>query len=242
MDIVLIGGTIEALLVAEHYSKDHSVSIIEIEAEVGLPSVHPGRVIDIDLFKSYFSEEQLGFLSMHANSDGWGCRWDWVLKHLAANVARQGVQFFTRTRVLSAREHEEHIILELNSSERATPIEVVTDRVVLFSDQAKRGPGGRNHHFHPFQPETFHHLPTVTWFGGTVLSSDIHTSTSAELVIQRADGMTELWWKNSPSWDPPRGFIEQCTTFLPSDIHHLSFDSVVSRVRDFVKKPFEIGH
>ena len=63
MNIVLIGGTIEALLVAEHYSNDHAVSIIEIEAEVGLPSVHPGRVIDIDLFKSYFSEKQLEFLS-----------------------------------------------------------------------------------------------------------------------------------------------------------------------------------
>ena len=44
MDIVLIGGTIEALLVADHYCKDHAVSIIEIEAEVGLPSVHPGPV------------------------------------------------------------------------------------------------------------------------------------------------------------------------------------------------------
>ena len=56
MDVVLIGGTIEALLVADHYSKDHNVSIIEIEAELGLPSVHPGRFIDVDLFKSYFTE------------------------------------------------------------------------------------------------------------------------------------------------------------------------------------------
>ena len=58
MDIVLIGGTIESLLVANHYSKDHDVSIIEQEAELGLPSMHPGRILDIDLFKSYFSEEQ----------------------------------------------------------------------------------------------------------------------------------------------------------------------------------------
>ena len=240
MNIVLIGGTIEALLVAEHYSNDHTVSIIEIEAEVGLPSVHPGRVIDIDLFKSYFSEEQLEFLSMHANSDGWGCRWDWVLKHLAANVARQGVQFFTRTRVLSSTKQDERIILELNSSERATPIKLITDRVILFSDPSTDGPGGRNHHFHPFQPENFHLLPSVSWFGGTVLSKDVDGSHSAELVIQRADGMTELWWRGSPPWKPTHGFIEQCTNYLSPDVNHLSFDSVVSRVRDFLEKPFKL--
>lgn len=240
MNIVLIGGTIEALLVAEHYCKDHTVSIIEIEAELGLPSVHPGRFIDIDLFKSYFSEEQLGFLSMHANSHGWGCRWDWVLKHLAANVARQGVQFFTRTRVLSLTEQEKGIILELNSSERATPIELITDRVVLFSDPSTGGPGGRNHNFQPSQPETFHLVPTVPWFGGTVLSKDVDNSNSAQLVIQRADGMTELWWSGSPTWKPTHGFIEQCTNHLSPDVNHLSFDSVVSRVRDFLEKSFKL--
>ena len=45
MDIVLIGGTIEAFLVAEHYCKDNAVYVIEIEAELGLPSVHPGRCL-----------------------------------------------------------------------------------------------------------------------------------------------------------------------------------------------------
>ena len=242
MDIVLIGGTIESLLVANHYCKDHDVCIIEQEAELGLPSMHPGRILDIDLFKSYFSEEQLGFLALHANDDGWGCRWEWVLKHLAANVARQGVQFFTRTRVLSSNQQNEKILLELNSSERSTPMELMADRVVLFSDPLTGGPGGRTHHFHPFQPEMFHFLSTTTWFGGTVLSSDVDASTSAELVIKRADGMTELWWKNSPSWKPSRGFIEQCTSLLPEDLHHLSFDSVVSRVCDFLEVPFKIGN
>ena len=242
MNIVLIGGTIEALLVAEHYSRDHTVSIVEIEAELGLPSVHPGRVIDIDLFKSYFSEEQLEFLSMHANSEGWGCRWDWVLKHLAANVARQGVQFFTRTRILSSTEQGEKIVLELNSSERDTPIELIANRVILFSDPPTGGPGGRNHNFHPFQPETFHLFPSVPWFGGTVLSKDVDNSHFAELVIQRADGMTELWWRSSPTWRPTHGFIEQCTNHLSPDVNHLSFDSVVSRVRDFLERPFKLRH
>ena len=48
--------------------------MIEIEAELGLPSVILG-VIDIEQFKPYFSEEQLGFLSLHANASGWGCLW-----------------------------------------------------------------------------------------------------------------------------------------------------------------------
>ncbi len=236
MDIVLIGGTIESLLVAEFYAQKHNVFVLEMEAELGLPALHPGRVMNVELLQSYFTKEQQSFLSLFANAHGWGCRWDWVLKHLAANVARQGVQFLTRTRILSSTKHHEKILLELTSSERDKPVELFADRLILFSETSPSGPGGKTHCLEPFFPEKFDTIPTITWFGGTILTTDLTTLTSADLQIQRGDGMTELWWRDSPTWVPPHGFIEQCRCELSPDISHLSFDSVVSRVHEFVRK------
>ena len=235
MNIALIGGTIESLLVAEHYSHQHTVYVIEIDAEIGLPAVHPGRIMDLDTVRAYFSKSQLDFLALHANPNGWGCRWDWVLKHLAANVAREGVQFLTRTRILSSTFQDKKIHLQLSSSERAKPMELVVDRIINFSKLSTIGEGGKKHFTQPHAPEEFQALTGVSWFGGTVLSKDVIDSSTADLQIQRGDGMTELWWMNKPEWKPPHGFIEQCSAVLSPDVSELSFDSVVARVREFLQ-------
>ena len=83
MNIVLVGGTLEALLLSAELIKDHDVSIIEIEAEIGLPVHHPGRVIDRSLLDQYMDSEQQSFLKLKTNEQGWGCRWEWIVKHVA---------------------------------------------------------------------------------------------------------------------------------------------------------------
>ena len=44
--VVLIGGSIEALLLSIELSSQHDITIIELEAEIGLPVQHPGRIMD----------------------------------------------------------------------------------------------------------------------------------------------------------------------------------------------------
>ena len=73
--IALIGGTIEALILAHHLLEKNDVVIIEMEAELGLPVHHPGRVIDQNLLDTYFTSQQQTFLALQSNPDGWGCRW-----------------------------------------------------------------------------------------------------------------------------------------------------------------------
>ena len=107
MNIVLIGGTVEALVLAWELGADHNITVIEIEAEMGLPMTHPGRIMNSSILDDLFSEEQIAFLALKENPDGYGCRWDWVMKHLAANVARRGVSFMTRTRVLSCTKQDD---------------------------------------------------------------------------------------------------------------------------------------
>ncbi len=55
MNVVLIGGTVEALLLAHHLQEPHRVFLVEIEAELGLPVLHPGRVIQQDLLDAYMT-------------------------------------------------------------------------------------------------------------------------------------------------------------------------------------------
>ena len=66
--IALIGGTIEALVLAHHLVEKNDVIIIEMEAELGLPVNHPGRVVDQNLLDTYFTSEQQTFLSLHDRS------------------------------------------------------------------------------------------------------------------------------------------------------------------------------
>ena len=227
--IALIGGTIEALVLAHHLLEKNDVIIIEMEAELGLPVNHPGRVIDPNLLDTYFTSEQQTFLSLQSNSDGWGCRWDWIMKHLAANIARDGVQFLTRTRVLSSTKKNQTIHLELTSTERDKPTILTVDRLVLTESSEKRGPGNRQHSLFPHSPITLSFPDTVPWFGGTVVSEDATSAPGPNLCLSRADGMTELWWLDRPLWSPSRGFIEQCTPHLSEDPEDLSFDSAVLR-------------
>lgn len=231
--VVLIGGSIEALLLSIELSSQHDVTIIELEAEIGLPVQHPGRILDPLKLQHYLTDDQISFLELKENNDGWGCRWDWVMKHFAAVAARQQVSFFTRTRIQSCTEHDNTYVLELTSSERTTPTHMVADRVVLMTGQSG-APGGRVHHLSPSRPSEFPSPELTEWFGGTVLSEDADATTGADLMLARGDGMTELWWSTSSSWMPQRGYLEQCRVNLPSKKSELSLDSVMSRVRDFL--------
>ena len=231
--VVLIGGSIEALLLSIELTPQHDVTIIELEAEIGLPVQHPGRILNPSILQPYLTTDQISFLEMKENEDGWGCRWDWVMKHFAAVAARQNVSFFTRTRIQSCTEHDNTYVLELTSSERTTPTHMIADRVVLMPGQTG-APGGRSHHLSPSQPSGFPSLETTEWFGGTVLSGDADATTGADLMLARGDGMTELWWSTSSSWVPQHGYLEQCRVQLPCEKSELSLDSVMSRVRDFL--------
>lgn len=234
MNVILIGGTIEALVLAHHLQAEHHVIIIELEAELGLPVMHPGRVVNPELLNNYMTDEQQSFLLLSQNEQGWGCRWDWVLKHLAANITRKGVQCFTRTRILSCEKENEQYILQLSSTERHLPTHLMADRVIVMSPRQTSAPGQRYHCLEPIQPEQFPENDGVEWNGGTVLTEDAKGAPNTDLHLNRGDGMTELWWKEEMAWEPPRGFFESTSVVLSANSDELSFDGVVSRVLDFM--------
>jgi hypothetical protein len=76
------------------------------------------------------------------------------------------------------------------------------------------------------------------WFGGVVSKSNVPSQeeSHANLILERSDGLVEFWWKTPSTWRPIGGFIEQCTTELPSEIESVSFDSALQRARSYAKK------
>ena len=237
MNVVLVGGTVEALVLAHHLSSDHTVFLVEIEAELGLPVTHPGRIYDRSILKEYITKEQESFLLLTKNPQGWGCRWDWLLKHLAANVARNGVNCYTRTRILSCSKQGEQYSLELTSGERDLPTHLIADRVIVMQRAENIHPGRRHHRLVPDQPEIFPQEDGVEWKGGTLLTADAKAAPHTDLHLNRGDGMTELWWKGDLTWYPSRGFFESSTTVLHANSDELAFDSVVARVLSFLNDP-----
>ena len=238
MNIVLVGGTLEALLLSAELIKDHDVSIIEIEAEIGLPVHHPGRVIDRSLLDQYMDSEQQSFLKLKTNEQGWGCRWEWIVKHIAHHSARLGVEFFTRTQILEHRVVDGRIHLSLNTSERNLPQHLIADKVIEMNPLSRTGPGRHQHIWTPDSPQLYDHPPMSEWFGGVVSKSNVPSQEEphANLILERSDGLVEFWWKTPSTWRPIGGFIEQCTTELPSEIESVSFDSALQRARSYAKK------
>lgn len=235
MNIALIGGTVEALLLALELSSTHQVYIIELEAEIGLPVRHPGRFLELDLLQNYFSDEHITFLCPQQNEDGWGCRWEWIGKHLAAKAARENITFLSRTRILSHHQHQQTHLLNLSTNERDFPPELEVQHVVLMSPNALQGPGKLQHNCVNDALKTYPIPPSTHWYGGTLPTASLPTGATADLLLSRGDGLTECWWLTSPTWQPPSGFIETCEVELPINLDEISFDASVQRAVSFAK-------
>ena len=235
MNVCIIGGTLEALLLAIHYQKKGIVSIFEIDAELGLPIAHPGRVLDPTLLDEYLTQDQIEFLKLSPNPDGWGCRWEWVMKHMTTVAASMGVNIYPRTRVLSMRQHGETTRVSTTKNERHQPIEFDAD-LIISTRETSRKPGRLQHVVDESLVISFTNQEYVQWFGGTLLTlhHPLSSMPTPALTLSRSDGQTEVWWQGECPWTPPTGYLETCLGSLPSSVDALSFDAILHRVNDFV--------
>lgn len=234
MRVALIGANVDALLLALKLDdQGHEVTVIEIEAEIGLPVDTPGRVIDSELLNLHFSQPQQDFLALKENQQGWGCRWEWVIKHLSHAVAHRSISCYTRTRILKMDSSDSGHCLHVQSTERSLPTELMVDHVILVREAGDRSPGRRQHQLTD-AVHRFHQTPMALWSGGLVVVADTVTNPpDATLVLERADGLVELWWRTHSGWTPARGFVETYRSWLPSDPQELSFDAAINRVASF---------
>lgn len=225
---LLIGGSIATLVAASHLSKTTDVIVIELHAEVGMPSAQPGFIHDLKLLNPYLTDEQLKFLKPFDNEPGWGLRSEWLTKHLAMNAAQNGATIHTKTRITSIQNENEQFIVEFQGGGRSSKDSIVVDRVIDASHHIPPAPGAMNHNFTEDSTiEVVEPRVTTSWFGGTALTTDCESLPETTWSFSRNEGLSEVWFEGSPSWQPKHGWIEQIHSNLPFTAHQRTIDAQI---------------
>ena len=198
--ILCIGGSIANLIAAHHMSSKHEVTLIDVHAEIGMPCSHPGFILELDSLKPYMTEEQMEFLKPHSNEPGWGLRSEWLTKLLALNVAEQGVNIHTRTRITSIEKKDEEYLVSFQGAGPTSKSILVFDNIIDGSTHVPPAPGALQHTFE----ETLDLLSPdfgvrTEWFGGTTLTTDCIELPEACWRFDRSGGLSEVWMEGTPS-------------------------------------------
>tara|TARA_Y100000994_G_C15692827_1_gene442221 strand:- start:354 stop:1076 length:723 start_codon:yes stop_codon:yes gene_type:complete len=227
--ILCIGGSIANLIAAHHMSSKHEVTLIDVHAEIGMPCSHPGFILELDSLKPYMTEEQMEFLKPHSNEPGWGLRSEWLTKLLALNVAEQGVNIHTRTRITSIEKKDEEYLVSFQGGGPTSKSILVFDNIIDGSTHVPPAPGALQHTFE----ETLDLLSPdfgvrTEWFGGTTLTTDCIELPEACWRFDRSGGLSEVWMEGTPSWAPQHGWIEQISSPLSFNASQRTIDAQIT--------------
>lgn len=234
--IVLVGGTISNMISALELCSEYDITVLELNAEIGLPSTSPGHVHDIKLLETYLDSNQIEFLQPYPISQGHTLRSEWVLKHLGAIAAQRGVNVLTRTRISECYRSPtgftvEYIGAGLKESGQIECEHLVDDRQWTYS-----APGSKQHNIGGLndiiQPD-FGEFIRI--HGGTSLSSDCASLPEQTYSLPRHEGLTEVWQEN-PLWNPRHGWIETIECFLPRELAKRSIDAQIIEGRSIAEK------
>jgi hypothetical protein len=242
MKIGIVGGSLQGILLSIQLASDHEITVFELDAEIGTPAWHPGYILNPDLLNLFLTKEQRSFLMLKQCQDGWGMRWEWLMKHLTIVAAQRGVSLRTRTRIQQTTEDAGYIVVETSSNETSQPSTFTFD-YLINTETLHQKPGSLKHTFQHSHTIEYPFEESVSWFGGIL--SDQHLPTAfpfaPKLILPRSDNLTELWWNTDNYWTPKEGYIEEIRISLPEDKSKISFDAMYQNTADFLQKFPRIG-
>jgi len=236
MEIGIIGGSLQGVLLALHLTPEHKITLFELDAEIGTPAWHPGYIIEPKILESFLSPEQLSFLMLKKNPSGWGFRWEWLMKHLTIIAAQQGVHLRTRTKIKQTSQDGPLIIVETSTNETSQPT-VFTFNHLINTQFTTKKPGNHHHLFNKDHCINYPFHETIPWFGGILSSTHLPEvfTPKPNILLHRSDNLVELWWDNENYWNPPKGYIEEMKVQLPKDVKNISFDTVYNNTLEFIQ-------
>ena len=206
-DVVIIGGSLSGIITAIQLSKDYKVCLIDINQEIGFPTNFPGLIKNIKLLDELFEDLNQSKLYLKENQFGWGLRSEWLMKHLTNLAAKQGTEILNRTKVTNVF-IDKHLSLEIiggGPDNRTINTKIIIDE----SQKISPGPGKKNHKI-PIKNSNIikTEIKTKKFFVGITLSIEDYPIELSKLVIERDDGLIEVWFEEMPKIMPNNGWIE----------------------------------
>ena len=197
MDIVIAGGGLTGLSAALELN-EHRVTIIEARQEIGSPTRSPGYIVDTSLIPI----DEFEFLQLENNC----FRRSWLEKQMAIQAIENGVEILVKTRIVGFEEG-----LSLKGAGPGSPTSIEGDVYIDALGEKSIYPGwfgnsGILREIEMIRPPSRN---MFEWQGGV---SNMNSN------WMRADGTSEIWWRNDPPVEPVGGWLERMSGEHPIEL------------------------
>jgi len=231
--ITITGGGLIGLFCADILSSKHNVIIVEINAEIGFPANFPGIINQSNNISKILDSEELSNLYIFDNGNEINFRTEWFVKLLSHKLAKNKVDIIHRTRIESTSINKNQLNLQLKGSE-SNKNNLITDKLIDFSESLITGPKGQKHTINGNLDQIIKpKIPTKQFFVGTCLRNDLSNLNNSKLIIERSDGLAEVWYELNENETPKQGWIESKTL-------NAYYDSKIMTVDEYYKKAQQI--
>jgi hypothetical protein len=234
-DIVIVGGSIEGLILSILCSKKHNVTIIDIHPEIGFPCVIPGWLEKKENLQKYLEVDEIAHLKILQNPNGFALCGEWLFKILTIKAAKLGVKILLRCRVINVEQSSlQTIISTIGGNNNGSGL-IICDKMFDLTEYTAQAPGKLQHSMIESKVQTnskqsFHH------WGGLALSQEQqNTISEPTLQLTREDGLCEFWYDEKPTWKPKNGWIETMQNTIPKALKEMSIDNSI----DYAESLFE---
>ena len=193
--ITITGGGLIGLFCADILSSKHNVTIVEINAEIGFPANFPGIINQSNNISEILDSEDLSNLYIFDNGNEINFRTEWFVKLLSHKLAKNKVDIIHRTRIESTLINKNQLNLQLKGSE-SNKNNLITDKLIDFSESLITGPKGQKHTINDSLDQIIKpKIPTKQFFVGTCLRNNLSNLNKSNLIIERSDGLAEVWYE-----------------------------------------------
>ena len=231
--ITITGGGLIGLFCADILSSKHNVTIIEINAEIGFPANFPGIIHQKENLSKILNSAELSNLYIFDNGNKINFRTEWFVKLLSHKLAKSKVDIVHRTRIESISSVKKQLKLQLKGSESSFKT-LETDKLIDFTETLLPGPKGQIHTIDNSLDQIIKPIiPTKQFFVGTCLRNNLASLHKSKLIIERSDGLAEVWYELGEQETPKQGWIE-------SKILNAYYDSKIMMVDEYYKKAQQI--
>lgn len=227
-NIVILGGSIEGLILSILSTKQHNVTLIDIHPEIGFPCTIPGWVENLEVLEKYLSDDEIKQLNVFQNTNGFAISGEWLFKLLTIKAAQSGVNILLRCRVTNIDLSDGKTTVQFFGGNNGGEGEIRCDNLFDLTDYSAITPGNLQHNYTK-SPNRLNPTKKVHHWGGIALSKDCQNNpTEPILQLIRNDGLCELWYEDKPSWTPPSGWIEIMKNTALKPINEMSIDNSIS--------------